>query len=516
MIWEQWWWRAFFVFLLAFAWFLVFQWHSGVADPDAFYHIKLSQLLWQQGTVPDFPWLSQLSILAYSYADQHVLYHAMLAPFVVWGDAIIGAKISVAVFSALAVLVMYETLRSQRVAYAGLWVTLIATTAPWVFRASLIKAPIVSLALLVLGIALMARKKYVLLGVVSFLYVWAYGGFIVLLGVAFLWFAISWVNLPRVVRWKDVVAVWWENGGKAALKSVEAVALGMGAGFVLHPYAPNHVGFLWTQLVDIGILNAQGSISVGGEWYPYGLTDLLTQNILVAVAWFVGVLAFGLTLRAQSRMSWLMLFVSIAWIVMTLKSRRYIEYAVPFAVMSAALATRDAWAAHREEFLELWRSFQRKNGIETRIIKGLVGMMFVLYVVVTGVSNWENLSSGYPYAKYEKAMTWASENIPPGEVFFHDDWDVFPVLFYYDHAHYYLTGLDPTFSYMYDEARYREWVAITIGSDTQHLAPRIVEDFGARYAVVDEDHPKVAAGLLRSGAQILFQADGVTIYQLAP
>lgn len=513
--WQNWWWRAGVVFLAAFAWFLVFQVHDGVADPDAFYHIKISQLLPEQGLVRDFWWLSKLSIFSYAYADQHVLYHVLLAPFVVWGDAIVGAKLSQAVFSAVAIVVVYEFLRSMRVPRPSAWVVLFATAAPWVFRASLIKAPVVSLLLLVLGIWCLIQDKRRTLGVVSFLYVWAYGGFIVLLGVAVVWFVLSWIDAPVArSRARGIVRSWWETSGVHSYRLLERVIVGMGLGFVLHPYAPKHIAFLWAQFVDIGVLNAQNVISVGGEWYRYAPSDLLAQNIFVGLLWLSSVIVFGLTLRSQSRASWLLLIVSTVWVLMTLKSRRYIEYSVPFAAISAALSYRDAFQVYQAEIRELIATIRRRHNIETLMVGALAGFTFLIYTGVTGIQNWENLANGYPYRDYAAAMTWASVNLPARATIFHDDWDVFPVLWYYDDQHQYLTGLDPTFSYMADAQRYQEWVNITTGRDTQNLNDRIQEDFGAQYAVIDQDHGAVATALNRSGARVVYEDDVVQIFEL--
>lgn len=513
--WQNWWWRAGVVFLAAFAWFLVFQLHGGVADPDAFYHIKISQLLIEQGLVRDFWWLSKLSIFSYAYADQHVLYHALLAPFVVWGHPIAGAKLSQAVFSSVAIVVAYEFLRSQAVRRPGMWVILFATAAPWVFRASLIKAPVVSFALLLIGIWCLIRDKRRALGVVSFLYVWTYGGFIVLFAVAVAWFVLSWVDVP-LARYREISLVrrWWEVSGRKSYRSLEGVIFGMGLGFVLHPYAPQHIAYLWTQFVDIGMLNAQNVISVGGEWYRYAPGELFTQNFFVAVAWLSSVIVFGLTLRAQSRASWLLLIVSFVWVLMTLKSRRYIEYSVPFAVISAAFSYRDAHRVIGADVERLLQSLKERYAVETRMVGGLLGLMFVLFVSLTGIQNWENLADGYPYEDYRDAMTWTREHLPEGATIFHDDWDVFPVLWYYDDRHQYLTGLDPTFSYLYDPARYQTWVNMTTGRDVQDLNDRIQEEFGAEYAVIDQDHGSVAAALNRSGAHVIYEDARVQVFEL--
>ena len=52
----------------------------------------------------------------------------------------------------------------------------------------------------------------------------------------------------------------------------------------------------------------------------------------------------------------------------------------------------------------------------------------------------------------------------PGEIIIHADWDDMPSLFYWDDQNRYIMGLDPTFTYSADPARYWDYVNFTSGN----------------------------------------------------
>ena len=100
-------------------------------DFDGYYHIKLSEVIWESLRNAEFPpiftWLPLTTLNARDYADQHLLFHLLLVPFTWFGNLTGGAKIAVVLFSTLAVLSCYWLLLRFRVQYAFLF--LLALTA---------------------------------------------------------------------------------------------------------------------------------------------------------------------------------------------------------------------------------------------------------------------------------------------------------------------------------------------------------------------------------------------------
>jgi hypothetical protein len=108
--------------------------------------------------------------------------------------------------------------------------------------------------------------------------------------------------------------------------------------------------------------------------------------------------------------------------------------------------------------------------------------------------------------KYQRAMTWASQNIPAGERIYNCNWDDFPKLFFFDQKHSYVYGLDPNYLYSKDPDLYRLLMDIN-DAKTDDPGPQIRDKFGARYVFADsKENINLMAKLLDSGW-------GETVYQ---
>jgi len=53
------------------------------------------------------------------------------------------------------------------------------------------------------------------------------------------------------------------------------------------------------------VVNYQSVIGVGGEWYPYGFIQLITDAPLAAALLLAGLLIFVSSIKKQSIYSWL-------------------------------------------------------------------------------------------------------------------------------------------------------------------------------------------------------------------
>src|SRR5690348_9184885 len=70
---------------------------SALADNDAYYHVKMGQLIREQGLTPQFIWLPYTILRSDAFYDHHMLYHVYLSLFTGNGQEqtmIAGAKIS--------------------------------------------------------------------------------------------------------------------------------------------------------------------------------------------------------------------------------------------------------------------------------------------------------------------------------------------------------------------------------------------------------------------------------------
>jgi hypothetical protein len=98
-----------------------------------------------------------------------------------------------------------------------------------------------------------------------------------------------------------------------------------------------------------------------------------------------------------------------------------------------------------------------------------------------------DIADSEPHNHYRAGAEWMRANVASGQLIFNTDWDDFPRLFYYDPAHAYVTGLDPTYLYDKDPKLSKLYEQITLGEE-EDPGPLIRDRFGARYVFTDNSH----------------------------
>ncbi len=475
-------------------------------DPDSFYHAKLSLLLARRGVFTTFPWLA-FTTLKSQFADHQFLYHVLLIPWVYLWPPLVGLKLFTVTAFAAAVTAFYALLCHWRVRWPGLYTMVLLTANPFLFRANLAKAQPVVFAVLFLSLRYVFPPRPWALGVASFLYVWLYGGWPVLVGLVGLT-AVVVTLWPRVTRGR----VPRQPVGRA----LAAVLGGAALALVASPYFPTNVAMYWNQIVHVAVINYQRVIGVGAEWYPYPAHELAVVAPLVTFLALVGGCTYAMRFRQQGVRSTVLLVAMLGWVALTLRSRRNIEYLIPFALLFAAVAI-DAGLRGLDP-----RRFTRELG-EFLAGKKLLLAGAVLPLALIPPLIFQQLrdvlsayASGIPFTRLQGAARWLARHTAPGTVVFHSDWDEFPLLFYPNSANYYIVGLDPTFLYRYDPARYQQWERVTTGRERARLHQVVAESFGARYVVVTPDRHDALAKLLRKapGFQLVYRDAEAEVYEV--
>ncbi|MDD5039540.1 MAG: hypothetical protein PHY34_00130 [Patescibacteria group bacterium] len=491
----------------------IFQSVPSFPDPDSFYHAKMAQIIRSDGIIKTFPWL-QVSVIRDHYIDQHFLYHVFLVPFEMALGPLWGAKFANVVLTSLLVMVFYFMLRRYHVRFAFVYSLILLVTMPFMFRVNLVKAPAFSILFLLIGLHVIFQYRYRALFLLSFFYVWAYGGFILIVifaGIyAFVGIAYDWVRNLQHRTFFSII------GHSRDVKLFFASLAGVIAGIIVNPYFPHNLSFYWNQLIKIGIINYQKVISVGNEWYPYKFVDLTAGTALVTV---LLVVAFVLMVVNRHRLSKkvLTLFgIFLLLLVFTLKSRRYVEYYVPFAILFEAFAIHQlvgqyAWRAIGRNIVSWYSRY--------RVIATILIVYFAVMVPALAAKDirgtYRDYQGGIPLTRFQKAATWLKENTQKGEIVFHSSWDEFPILFYFNSQNYYIAGLDPTFTYEYSHDLYRRMVDITIGTQTENLHDDIRGKFGASYVFVESNHRGMEQAIENDGGFAEAYRDAeATIYRV--
>ncbi len=447
------------------------------ADPDSFYHAKLSLLLAQRGAFTEFPWLSATG-LKDSFVDHHFLYHLLLLPFVLLLPPLIGLKAATVIFATLFILVFYWFLRQFQIKGAIYYALFLLTVNPFVFRLNLAKTSALALILVFVAAYLIFKRYYLALVLWSYVYVWTYGGWPAMLllvgayiGVCTLWSlqqrGSAAVHLSRVKIFKQNFYL------------LVSAVIGLVAGLIFSPYFPANLNFYWQQIIQIAVVNYQYVIGVGGEWYPYALPQLLGAALPFFILTWAAVLAFIFAYRRQPIQSWFFFLIAFVFFGLTLKSRRYVEYFVPLGVAFAAISLNAYWREYREKILAFAPGWLLAAALITLVIA--TGPVF--YHDISGIRP--SYLAGFGLEKFAGASRWLYGHSAEGDIVFHSDWDEFPLLFYHNDKNYYLVGLDPTFMYEYSRTNYRLWLELVTGQTADGLYPTIKNIFGAKYVFVD-------------------------------
>ncbi len=451
------------LFLVFFAGMSAIQFSTpDMPDNDGFYHIKLAWLMRTESLKPAFPWLPLSILNENEFYDHHFLFHVALMPFT-FGDLRLGAKWAAVTFSAIAFLSVWYLFHRQKLPLAWLWaVGLLGISDAFLYRMSITRAQSLSFAMLVLGLAWILEGKYKHLAILSFLYVWMYDAFPLMLAVAALHSA-SIFLLERRLEFRPLL---WAG-------------IGIGLGLVVNPYFPDNLIFTWHHLLPK--LQDATSVSVGNEWYPYDTEQLLRNSLPALIAFAGGSLALGLSGRKMDLRTTASFLLALLFAVMLFKARRFVEYFPPFALIFAAFA----WTP-------LFDEQPQSNSSKWPLLRGAAPIILLALAVSAGIAKsipaaQESIIDSKPYTLYEGAANWLAENTPPGERVFQTDWDDFQRLFFYNTHNTYLAGLDPTYLQLYDADLYDVWVDITRGR-VEHPSNLIRERFSARYIHTDLNH----------------------------
>jgi hypothetical protein len=385
------------------------------------------------------------------FVDHHWLFHVLLMPFA-GGDLVVSGQIAATVFAAAALTAAGWLLRSQRVPGAGWWaLAAFAASTAFVYRLSMPRAQSLSLLWLLAAVYLLLQRRERWLIVLGVTYVWLYNAFPLLLAVAG-----AYVLAARAVE------------GEWRWQSLAYPALGIGLGLILNPYFPFNLTFIFHHLV--AKLDSS-SVPVGREWYPYTTAQMLENSGLALLAFVAGCAALAWNRRRPTLSAAFLFGLSLLFAVMLFRSRRFVEYFPPFAVLFCAFA----WQPLLEG--RTW----------SRIAQVSAALALVAALALTVRAAREQVADDIGADRLAGAAAWLRQNTPKGARVFQTDWDDFPRLFFHNTHNVYTVGLDPTYLERVDRRLYYTWVDLTQGRGLD-LSEAIVRDFGAHYVVTDLKH----------------------------
>lgn len=508
--------------LLGVIFFGWLQWSEYFVDPDAFYHARLSARLLESGWKINFEWLpfTQLNDL---FTDHHLLYHLLISPLTYWLEPWLALKVvTVGLLTGLA-LVFYWFLRKHQVPWPGLYLGLLFTNFPFLFRLNLGKSVPLVLIFLLVAIYYWWRQKFWPLLLVAAAGTWTYAGWLLII---FLfgwdwWLKDLWPSIKNKYFSNKIVQNFSENNifNCDQLKIWLAVFIGLALGLITHPYWPDNLRFYYEQIWQIALLGSHYHIGVGSEWYPYDIYQILRHFVLLEIFLGIGIFAaFVQTSKLSVQTKWLG-GVTLFCLLLSLRSVRYVEYLAPFLVLLVAFLYRDVdiksslsdWAASSKRVLSR-RVYLRQLG---RYIF-VVGWLVIL--LVAGHDVWatkRQLERRFPITTFAAAANYLATHTTAGEIIFHSDWDTFPVLWYHNQSNRYVAGLDPTFYLRAKNSTFELWSDITAGELADNLTAIVRDKFQAQYIFVEADRKKMKENFLLTGEwEVVFADTQVSILKL--
>ncbi|HKP70884.1 MAG TPA: hypothetical protein VJV05_16465 [Pyrinomonadaceae bacterium] len=503
-------------------------------DWDGYYHIRWSQLLWEnfsQGKwLPTFEWLPLTVLNPAAYNDHHFLFHLLQIPFLWFLEPVMAAKVAAVTFGTLAVFSVYWLLYRYDIDYMLVWLAAILTCANmFYYRMNMAKAPPLTIIITVLGIYLLFQRKYVWLLPLMFAFVWTYSLFPLLWIAALIW--------TVIIGWNERRFEW---------RPLAYTSAGLVLGNIINPYFPANLVLFFEHFKTKLMVAGDFAVAVGGEWYPYNGMELLGHFPIAMIAMLIGYVLFKpRNGKLPEKATFFLAFVTML-LAAQFSSKRFAEYFPPFAILFAAFSLQ---AFRVKEVVQLPEDFKRdiepyldvdKHTAERRrlnqqlAVVTVIGVLLAVWFVINtkGVHIWkinqdgiaETIAGNESDERYRRAMAWATgvdsngqENMPAGERFFNCNWDDFPKLFFLDTKHRYVYGLDPNYLYSENPELYKLLQDITNGK-VEDAAPMIRDRFGANYIFADaKENEDMVAKLLESGwVDIVYEDDEARILRIRP
>ncbi|MCA1589661.1 MAG: EpsG family protein, partial [Acidobacteria bacterium] len=502
-------------------------------DWDGYYHIRWSQLLWENFSsgrwLPKFEWLPLTVLNSRDYADHHFLFHLLQIPFLWFFEPVMAAKIAAVTFSSLAVFSVYWLLYQYEVKYQLIWLLAILTCANMFFyRMNMAKAPPLTIIITIIGIYLLFERKYVWLLPLMFAFVWTYSLF------PLLWFAAAIWTI--IILWNERRFEW---------RPVAYTTVGMILGNLINPYFPQNLILFWEHFYTKFRVGTDFAVSVGGEWYPYDGMQLLTHFPVALLAMLLGYILWApRNGKLPEKATFFLMFVSIL-LAAQFRSKRFAEYFPPFAILFGAFSWQAFMLSSKPElpedvqrelkpYLDADNKSNRQNYWDAARTAGVWTLgIFLSFLFLLSINGFpwppinqpgltQDIRNNDADDRYRRAMQWATgtsasgaENIPAGERIFNCNWDDFPKLFFLNTKHNYVYGLDPNYLFSENPELYKTLQDIT-AAKVDDAGPVIREKFGARFVFADaKENDEMIAKLLESGwADMVYEDDEARILKI--
>jgi hypothetical protein len=397
---------------------------DGLGASDPWRHLRWAQLLRQPlpGAILEWP---RFTVLFRENVDLWWAFHRLLIPFT-FGDLEFGARIAAEVLGTIglaAVAFVFVRLTPQRAGWS--FVALLSFSQMTFFRSLIARPSTLTLGLLALTAWACVERRSAIAFLAAFLHGWVHVSAplqIVVLGAA------------------GAVDLWVEHRFPWRLSL--AVLAGVAMGILLRPDPLGYVRVAWIQGTAPFAAAAAGFSDLGPELYPTTLAMFAIGAPLLALhVWTLMGTIRGSVGGRRDRVELFLALVSVAFFVLAVRGRRFLELQGTFAMF---------YVARCADFTGI--RFAARRGARVG-----AALLITLGIIANEIDSLFSMPSPYSSERLERAAR-ALAAVPRGATIFHDDWRAYAKLFFHDPFHRYLVGADPTFMLADDPRRFWLWV----------------------------------------------------------
>ena len=481
------------IFALAWVLFYYLQfttpWISGY---DGYYHIKYAQLLREQGIFQEFPW-AQFSLWREHFADKEFLFHVLLIPFTFGADLATGAKHAAVVFAAFFIANFNLMLRLHRVPLRYLWLALLLVAGDvLLYRLCLPRPHLLSMSFMLWLVHATVRQRYVLLAGLSFFYAHSYTAIHMPLVLGII-FCVGQLLMREKLSWPSLV--------------VPTVAVLVSS--LVSPFFPHNLVVFYVQNLELAQQQLFWNINLfqGTELKPMSTRYFFTYNLPLLVPLGGALYLSVLHPSKVSRETKQLLAMAAAFIVMTMVSKRFVEYSYPIGLLFCACYCRDRWG-----------KIDRRVLSQAKLKTVVSALLIIVIAGASAAASYRNLHRDLSRAKpsrYAQAAEFLQQHTPADTTVFTCDWDDAPELFYFNHHNRYMIFMDPLFMYSWSPQVWHIWIRIANGHTAERTAKILFDDLKIQYGLCTSNFHKLRQVIADDPhLHIIYEDKGVYVFRV--
>lgn len=424
---------------------------------DGYYHIKTADIIKQEGFIKEFPWAKH-TIFSNNYADIQILFRILLIPFTFF-DLNFGAKIASILFSTIAFVIFYWFLTQNKIKYAFFWSLLYLFTSANLMNRFLLprQMPLV-IALLILTIYFLQRKKYLFLGITSLIFVLLHSSFVFQLILILLYFILEKIFSKKF----DYPSLGYRK--KLSFSEYKILLypfIGIILGLTINPYFPNNIFMLYTQIFKVNLVGNLFNV----EWKSWPFFEFIKNNILIIFYLLISIFILIINKKITKTQS-LYFLLTLFFLIYTILSRRMQEYLVPFSILTLSL------------LLNYYLIKFNKNKL-LKYIKIISVFLLVIIAITNFILLRQDIINNDFLHHYDNCAAWMKNNVPKNSLVFTNAY-AFSYLFSKNSDLIYTHGIDLTYSYLYEPNKFGRYMGILQGK-LKDNTDYIIEDYNPDY-----------------------------------